>query len=318
MKGGVFKAAGYTAIAFEAGPDEKGWGFLPPPAEGAALPSTDGLVATDYVAYVSNDEDIVAKHDAVHAASSGPASPVGRILNTYEKHYACNLRAMAEADAVVWKREYGRLIRHVKHFPSELKRDQSATVENLFESGEVVCLLVRKFKNTIEDLPTPQEKLKALFEILDGLVELDGAVVINDLHTGNMAVMPDGHAVTFDYDRTTNGPDEFKAMVKKILDNTTTYEGLPQYKHIVDLETDVDREAKIPKLEKISDILAVLAAVEALPGIPPKMVNACREALWTSDDKSQRHAAINALKKVLLPIKSGHRTFKRRRLPRLR
>jgi hypothetical protein len=106
-------------------------------------------------------------------------------------------------------------------------------------------------------------------------------------------------------------------MVKKILDNTTTYEGLPQYKHIVDLETDVDREAKIPKLEKISDILAVLAAVEALPGTPLKMVNACRDALWKSDDKDQRHEAINALRNVLLPIKGGRRTFRRKGLPRL-
>jgi hypothetical protein len=315
-KGGVFKAAGYTAITFEAGPGQ-GWRFLPPPVAGAVLPSTDGLDPANYVAYVSNDPDIVAKHDAIRDAASGTDSPIGRIINTYVGHYECDLVAMGEADKVGWILEDGRLIRHDRHFPSELTRDQDATVENLFESDQVVCLIIPKFKTTLEDLPAT-EKRNALFEILDGLVELDGAVVINDLHTGNMAVMPDGHAVTFDYDRMTNGSEEFKSMVMKILENTSIYEGFPQYKHIVDLENDVDREAKIPKLEKISDILAVLAAVEDIDPTKQTAIKVCRVALWNSNTKDERQRAIDTLKTVLIPpARGGRHTFKRRGLPRL-
>jgi hypothetical protein len=158
---------------------------------------------------------------------------------------------------------------------------------------------VLKFDKTIAELTDAREKLKALFEILDGLVELDGDVVINDLHEGNIALMPDGHAVTFDYDRTCT-PEEFRAEVKSILTDTSGYTEYPQYKHIVDLATDPERDAKIPKLDKISDILTVLVAVEASAENPSE-VETCRKALWASKDKEERRRAIGTLKTMVLP-----------------
>jgi hypothetical protein len=314
MEGGVFKATGYTAVIFEAGPGETEWGFLPPAAEGAAIPPLEGLNQNQYVAYVSPDPKIVDIHDMVRNASGGPDSPVGKIINTYVLHYPCTLAGMASS---FWKRVDGRLERQVNHFPVTPTIRQNAALDNADESDQLECLLVLKFEKTVEELLDPRQKLKALFEIVDGLVELDGAFVINDLHEGNIALMPDGHAVTFDYDRTC-APEDFKKMVDTILEDTLRYQGLPQYKHIVDLEEDADREAKIGKLEKISDILAVLATVETVPGVAPvpAAFRKCRGALWNSNDKAQRHAVINALRNVLLPIKAGHRT-PRRRLPQL-
>jgi hypothetical protein len=318
QEGGVFKAAGYTAITFEAGPGEDPWKFLPPPAEGATLPPLVGLDPTKFVAYVSPDTKIVEIHDLVKSASSGPESPVGRITNTYLAHYPCTLAGMT--DYTVWKRVNGRLQRQVRHFPKLPTRREDETIHNITEYIQLECLLVLKFKETVQDLVYPQEKRKALFEILDGLVEVDGAFVINDLHEGNIAVMPDGHAVTFDYDRTCTS-EEFKADVNTILANIATYEDLPQYKHIVDLDGDANREEKIEKLVKISDILAVLTAVEAVTGAgvarATPAFEACRKALWKSETKEQRHAAINALDAALPVSGGGRRTFRRKGLPQL-
>jgi GNAT superfamily N-acetyltransferase len=318
QEGGVFKAAGYTAITFEAGPGEDPWKFLPPPAEGATLPPLVGLDPTKFVAYVSPDTKIVEIHDLVKSASSGPESPVGRITNTYLAHYPCTLAGMT--NYTVWKRVNGRLQRQVRHFPELPTLREDETIHNITEFSQLECLLVLKFKETVQDLVYPQEKRKALFEILDGLVEVDGAFVINDLHEGNIAVMPDGHAVTFDYDRTCTS-EEFKSDVNTILANIATYEDLPQYKHIVDLEGDANREEKIEKLVKISDILAVLTAVEAVTGAgvarATPAFEACRKALWKSETKEQRHAAINALDAALPVSGGGRRTFRRKGLPQL-
>jgi hypothetical protein len=127
-----------------------------------------------------------------------------------------------------------------------------------------------------------------------------------------MAVMPDGHAVTFDYDRTCS-PEDFKGMIERILENTSIYEGLPQYKHIVELGSDAD----LGKLEKISDILAVLATVEGIATANQKAIEACRMALWKSETKNQRQSAINALKNALRVAGGGRRTPRRKGLPRL-
>lgn len=321
QEGGVFKAAGYTAITFEA--HDETWDFLPKATDSAsATPLVEAIAATHrpstIVAYVSPDTKIVEIHDLVKSASSGPESPVGRITNTYLAHYPCTLAGMT--DYTVWKRVNGRLQRQVMHFPKLPTSREDETIHNITESSQLECLLVLKFKETVQDLVYPQEKLKALFEILDGLVEVDGAFVINDLHEGNIAVMPDGHAVTFDYDRTCTS-EEFKADVNTILANIATYEDLPQYKHIVDLEGDANREKKIEKLVKISDILAVLTAVEAVTGAgvarATPAFEACRKALWKSETKEQRHAAINALAAALPVSGGGRRTFRRKGLPQL-
>jgi hypothetical protein len=321
MEGGVFKAAGYTAITFEA--HDETWDFLPKATDSAsATPLVEAIAATHrpstIVAYVSPDTKIVEIHDLVKSASSGPESPVGRITNTYLAHYPCTLAGMT--DYTVWKRVNGRLQRQVRHFPELPTLREDETIHNITESSQLECLLVLKFKETVQDLVYPQEKRKALFEILDGLVEVDGAFVINDLHEGNKSVMPDGHAVTFDYDRTCTS-EEFKADVNTILANIATYEDLPQYKHIVDLEGDANREEKIEKLVKISDILAVLTAVEAVTGAgvarATPAFEACRKALWKSETKEQRHAAINALDAALPVSGGGRRTFRRKGLPQL-
>jgi hypothetical protein len=136
--------------------------------------------------------------------------------------------------------------------------------------------------------------------------------VINDLHTGNMAVMPDGHAVTFDYDKLcTHG--EFEAYVGKIRANTTgIYDRLPQYAHIRTFKDGMSMDT----LTKISDILAVLAAVEEIATTEKKAINVCRKDLWTANGKEVRREAINRLKNSLRLSKGGRRT-PRRRLPQL-
>ena len=332
MEGGVFKDAGYTAITFESGPDE-GWGFLPKPTEAARAAADEVMKPiaavrppSTIVAYVSPDTEIVKRHDLVKAAG------VGRITNTYLGHYPCTLTGMLDYKA--WKREPARrLERQVNHFPVPPTLKQANPLDNANRAEKLECLLVLKFYKTIAELTKSRRKLEALFEILDGLVELEGRVVINDLHEGNMAVMPDGHAVTFDYDRTCT-PEEFRAGVETILTNTIVYKDLPGYKHIVDLATDPERDAKIPKLDKISDILTVLVAVEASAENPSE-VETCRKALWASTDKEDRRRAIGTLKTSVLPpeprgpmlrprpqprglnLPGGRRTPRRKGLPQL-
>lgn len=329
MEGGVFKDAGYTAITFEA--HDASWNFLPKPTDPAvATPVVEAIAATHppstIVAYVSPDTEIVKRHDLVKAAG------VGRITNTYLGHYPCTLTGMLDYKA--WKREPARrLERQVNHFPVPPTLKQANPLDNANRAEKLECLLVLKFYKTIAELTKSRRKLEALFEILDGLVELEGRVVINDLHEGNMAVMPDGHAVTFDYDRTCT-PEEFRAGVETILTNTIVYKDLPGYKHIVDLATDPERDAKIPKLDKISDILTVLVAVEASAENPSE-VETCRKALWASTDKEDRRRAIGTLKTSVLPpeprgpmlrprpqprglnLPGGRRTPRRKGLPQL-
>ena len=202
--------------------------------------------------------------------------------------------------------------RRARHFPASITMDQDKTLENAAESGPLRCLLVRKFTKTVEEL-SPEEKLKAMFEILRGLVAIDGTFVINDLHNGNMAIMPDGHAVTFDYDRACSS-EEFPKYLEEIRRNPGPYEGFSQYKHILESEEKDD-----VTLTKISDILAVLASVDDTVGMSRHhgAINTCRAAVWAAKaDKKARGQAIDTLRSVVLPVKGGG-TRRRKRLPRL-
>ena len=265
-----------------------------------------------YVAYISVDETIVKKHDMIKAAiSEGEDDLVRKITNTYVRKYKCDLNEMVGRDETGWVRDdEKRLIRRVKQFNSTT-RGQDQTIDYVFENGEGYCLIIPKFTKTIEAVTNKGEKLKALFEILHGLVAIDGTFVINDLHNGNMAIMPDGHAVTFDYDKACS-PEEFPAYVEKIHATPDIYQGLPQYKHILDL---ADKEVDMSTLTKISDILAVLASVEETARTSRAII-ACRAALWNANDKVARDAAITQLETiVVLSAKGGKIT--RKRLPRL-
>jgi len=313
-RGGVFKDSGGSAITFESGEGE-GWNFLPYKAVEKGEPEQFKPELDDpkaYVAYISVDDTIVKKHDMIKAATSeGEGDLVKRITNTYVREYRCNLNEMVRRDETGWVRVGKRLTRRVKQFNSTT-RGQDQTIDYVFENAEGYCLIVPKFKQTVDTLSVP-DKLKALFEILHGLVAIDGTFVINDLHDGNMAIMPDGHAVTFDYDKL-KSPDEFRVYVEAIRTNTSgTYDDFPQYAHIRNLEDGVDMDT----LTRVSDILAVLTAVGEVAITKSAAIDTCRAAVWAAkDDKKARGAAITSLQGVLLPVKGGG-TRRRKRLPRL-
>ena len=308
-RGGVFKDAGFSAITFESGEGEE-WRFLPyaVKADGNPAPYDEigGLGDPKaYVAYISVDDTIIAKHDRIKAAiSSADDDLVGKITNTYVRAYKCNLNEMAKRDNTGWVRDGERLKRRVKQFNSNITIGQSDTIEVVFEKAEGYCLIVPKFKQTLASLSN-SDRLKPLFDILHGLVAIDGTFVINDLHAENMAIMRDGRAVTFDYDMTCS-PDEFKLGVDKIRgDATGAYDGRPQYAHIRNLEDGVDLDT----LTRISDILAVLTVVEESAitnSTNIAAIKTCRAAVWAAkDDKKARSAAITALQSVVLPSRGG-------------
>ena len=316
-RGGVFKDSGFSAITFESGEGEE-WRFLPyaVKADGNPVPYDEigGLGDPKaYVAYISVDDKIIDKHDRIKAAiSSADDDPVGKITNTYVRAYKCNLNEMIKRDETGWVRDGARLKRRVKQFNSDITIGQSDTIEFVFENAEGYCLIVPKFEQTLARLSKP-DRLKPLFDILHGLVAVDGTFVINDLHVENMAIMRDGRGVTFDYDRLCS-PEEFGPQVEKIRrDRSGAYDNRPQYAHIRNIEHDVVlTDADLDTLTRISDILAVLTVVEESAITNIAAIRTCRAAVWAAKyNKTARGDAITALEKVVLPSRGGTRRRKR-------
>jgi hypothetical protein len=98
--------------------------------------------------------------------------------------------------------------------------------------NNVPCLLIPKFKETVGYLPL-NRSIPAIINILKGLC-VPRDFIINDLHMSNMAVMPDGRAVTFDYDKLVMF-NEFKGLFVDILANQDRYINLMQYDHVMKL-----------------------------------------------------------------------------------
>jgi hypothetical protein len=347
MEGGVFRGVGAAAITFEA--HDASWEFLPTPTDPAvarkAVADT-GLTPKNVVAYISADPQIMEKHNIVKASAYGPYAL------TYVASYKCNLQAFVGSPNTAWVRDErtGRLHRIDVHFPGGLQSKQINVLESIPGNlDDITCLLIPKFEQTVGTLKVA-DGVKAMLDIMKGLcVERD--FIIDDLHADNMAVMPDGKAVTFDYDRLRKR-EEFEELLGKIDAYPGIYKDLPQVAHVVDKATRGDPERLFP----IYDILAVLESLKKLTRFRGlSAVDACELALkGTGNTFEGRTAAVDALAAALRDVvwpkvtvvdvfngksppvtggpmrrtpgslarakeslAGGHRTFRRRGLPRL-
>ena len=340
-EGGAVKGLGHAAITFEA--HDASWDFLPTPADAAEVKAVVDIQAKyrnpDVVAYISADPQIMEKHDIVKK------SPYAPYALTYVASYNCDL--VKFVTDTPWKRDEqtGRLQRNVEGIPGGIKGRQVSVIENILEAADdaarnIPCLIIPRFKQTVSTLKVA-DGVKSMIDILKGLC-VDKNFIIDDLHVDNMAVMSDGKAVTFDYDRLRTQGAEFEELLRKIDANPGIYEGLPQFAYVVD-KTPRDVATLFP----IYDMLAVLASLglvckELEDAV--KLVDACVEKLKKSKDAGERTAAITELasgldgkmwsdvvikdlpafktKEEEMPLPKakrgrGRRTFRRRGLPRL-
>jgi len=294
MKGGVFKGVGAAAITFEA--HDTSWEFLPTPTDPAAANEAvagKGLTPTNVVAYISADPQIMEKHNTVKASAYNPYAL------TYVASYRCNLEAFVQSSNTAWVRDErtGRLHRNVMHFPGGLKSNQIDVLESILGNLEdIPCLLIPKFKQTVGTLRVA-DGVKAMLDILKGLC-LQRDFVIDDLHIDNMAVMSDGKAVTFDYDRLCMQA-EFEGLLKKIDETPDIYKDLQQFAHVVNNAT----RGEPAKLFPIYDMLAVLASLKVLCATVGKegYVTTCEDTLkgTAGDTVAGRTTAVNALAAAL-------------------
>jgi hypothetical protein len=225
-RGGVFKAHGERAITFEAHDDT--WNFLPTPTDG--LPAVIKRIPAPYspatvVAYISFEKNIMVNHDIVRG------SPYHDYGLTYIAAYRCDLDKLTDAE---WTKHFP-----VEKFPGGIGYDEREILLDAIEVfGEnVPCLIIPKFKTTVANLPV-KNAINAMLEILVGFcVKKD--FVISDLHLNNMAIMPSGKPVTFDFDRLTTF-DKFGGYLKAILDMSPIHlKNKPQYAHVLDLDPAV-------------------------------------------------------------------------------
>jgi hypothetical protein len=247
QEAGGLGGRGAASIAFEAKEGEEPWGFLPPPTDPAAATAAVQAIKpapspASIVAYISSDPRLMEKHDIVKNSDYGKA---GHAL-TYEAYYNCKLADLIEAQGVKWVRdEKTRRLRSVDtRFDIQAgDRDAIDLLKDIewkhgVNKNNVPCLLIPKFKEIVGYLPL-NRSIPAIIEILKGLC-VPRDFIINDLHMGNMAVMPgpspdiDGRAVTFDYDKLVM-INEFKGLFSDILADQDRYINIMQYDHVMKL-----------------------------------------------------------------------------------
>ena len=315
MEGGVFKGLGTAAITFEA--HDESWDFLPTPTE-AARAAFDEVVKpiaathppSTIVAYISADPQIKKKHDIVKASAYAPYAL------TYVAAYNCNLKAFVKPSTWVRDEKTDRLKRGVQQFPG----GRSGLIDEVIDSiagragqaDNIPCLLIPKFEKTVTDMPVG-DAVKAIIEILKGLC-VDRNFIIDDLHLDNMAVMPDGKAVTFDYDKVRTF-DKFGDLFKEILESPYMYLQLPHYQHVMKLGPNtLQMFAVKPNLAASRrffvnyDLLSVLSSLKFIcSGIyeTARDVDTCMGEIGAAADYAARLAAVEKLGGALRVINGG-------------
>lgn len=300
MEGGVYRSAGAVAITFEEDPKNKGWSFLPPPTDPAAATAAVQAIAVEHppstiVAYISSAPGINEKHDTVKRSAYAPYAL------TYVASYKCNLKALVETPTTVWSRdEKGRLNRTpAVHFPGGLPYATDRVLGDAISLNPegAQCLLIPKFQGTVANLAA-RDAIGAMLNVLLGLCVPRG-FIIDDLHVDNMAVMSDGRAVTFDYDRLRRW-EEFGGLFSDILENPYGYLNLPQYDHVMKLGADnFSAAAASPTFFVNYDLLSVLSSLKficsKLTPAAGAAVDKCMTDIATLDATINRAPNIQAL-----------------------
>jgi hypothetical protein len=307
QEGGVLGATGESSAVFQAGEGEEPWGFLPSPVnpeDPTVQKIKETLDPRNFVAHVSIDAGLNAKHDIVKNSAYGIA---GHAL-TYDEEYKCNLEELVRLQGDHWVRdEKTRRLQRARRDIDPQNWEAKEVIQDIAskhgDQGGVPCLIIPKFKETVSYLSI-KEAILAMIAILKGLC-IRRDFVINDLHMGNMAVMPDNRAVTFDYDKLVMF-NEFKGLFVDILANPFNYINLVQFEHVMKLGP-----AKVQKYVNSRpdetffvnyDLLSVLSSLKFVcsqVGAPAATtaVDTCMQTLATlpPDDSDGRRSAVDAL-----------------------
>ena len=294
-RGGVFKAVGTGAITLEA--HDASWNFLPPAVGGTAklaqvIASIPGYTPATVVAHISTYPDIAKKHDLIRNSRYAPHAL------TYIAAYPCDIVAFLNLPEDEW----------AKHFPASAQPGETiggilknAEKRFLHDGTPCLCLIIPKFEKTVTDMPIVGG-INAMLEILTGLC-VEKKFIIDDLHLDNMAVMSDGRAVTFDYDKVRTYK-EFGGLFTKILESPSMYLQLPQYQHVMKLgprKVMTLAESEEPDINFFVnyDLLSVLSSLkficsELYVAGPAAEVDKCMQGISAIRDPNASRAPIVA------------------------
>ena len=117
------------------------------------------------------------------------------------------------------------------------------------------------------------ETAKGLYGLLMALVYCRGGFVHADAHGKNLAWMPEGHIVLFDWGRTATDSEQLQYLINRVIAVSDEYEPLTQFKYVVDA-LNYSEDPMV--LSVVWDILAIFGLMDAFEVLPiDRITDAC-------------------------------------------
>lgn len=144
--------------------------------------------------------------------------------------------------------------------------EEAADLENIITPIQGRTIVVKVGK-TVQLSKSPAETAEALKDLMIALIYVDGAFIHNDAHGKNMAWMPDGHVVLFDWGRAfVFDADVVRRKIDRMVRKEMEYYNYPQYKYLVAVLKYVNPKAYA--VSNVWDILGIIGVMSTYNIIP--------------------------------------------------
>jgi hypothetical protein len=148
-----------------------------------------------------------------------------------------------------------------------------AGYENVITPKQTETVIIRDTDGQTKLYKSAPETAKALYGLLMALVYCRGEFVHADAHGKNIAWMPEGHIVLFDWGRAATTTEQLERLINSVLGASDEYAPLTQFTFIVDALSYTEDPAT---LSVVWDILAMFGLMDSFDILPiDAITNAC-------------------------------------------